>query len=430
MKKIFLLLAALSLVILSCTTSGGSNANTVALEIDAPVYGTLIVSSDSLPEDIIVTAANAETIVLEKGSIVSVTPQSSLGEFAEWTGDLTGTAAKPSLITMEKDLHIGAAFTPLFTEGKITGRMSIEHGGLTREFMMYAPNGFDPAQKHPIMMILHGFNQPIEYMHLSYTTMSDKADQDGTIIIYPKATGESRERNLAWNTTFYGNTQKELGLENVDDVDYLSTLFDVLISELNGDSERLYVHGVSMGGAMTATLSCHLQDRLAAIAPMIMTMGWNLIDEFPNAKPIPIMTLTGTEDPVVSSEGTPEEMKKDMSVGLSVVSYERNIEYWKKRNGQSGDGEMTLIPDVNTEIFMGEEHNSYVEKYSWTDPSGTELYWFNVVNGGHWKPTLSEEVFDPVNFNGMDLSRNGNCNQDFDAAGAIYDFFMSHTLSE
>ncbi len=87
-----------------------------------------------------------------------------------------------------------------------------------------------------------------------------------------------------------------------------------------------------MGGAMTAALSCHLQNRLAAVAPIIMTTGWNLIDEFPNAKPIPIMTLTGTED--------------------------------------------------------------------------------------------------PVNFNGMDLSRNGNYNQDFDAAGVIYDFFMSRTLSE
>ncbi|MBN1832798.1 MAG: hypothetical protein JW896_11880 [Deltaproteobacteria bacterium] len=48
---------------------------------------------------------------------------------------------------------------------------------------------------------------------------------------------------------------------------------------MNGDLDRIYTTGTSMGGPMTYTLSCYLPEKIAAIAPVLMQMGTALIKE-------------------------------------------------------------------------------------------------------------------------------------------------------
>jgi hypothetical protein len=64
-----------------------------------------------------------------------------------------------------------------------------------------------------------------------------------------------------------------------------------------------YVTGTSMGGAMTCTLSCYIPEKIAAIAPVIMQMGIALIEEFKNVKPMPVMIINGSHEPLVPEWG-------------------------------------------------------------------------------------------------------------------------------
>jgi polyhydroxybutyrate depolymerase len=185
-----------------------------------------------------------------------------------------------------------------YKEGEIN-TAQIEFNGLTREFRFYIPNGFDikAKEKHPLILILHGFNQPVSSIIQTYESMKSKADTDGTILVYPKSTGDETENTLSWNPLYGDLDDIDESLNDVDDVGYLSYLIDVFLGNTNCDPERVYVTGTSMGGAMTYALSCHIPERLAAVAPVIMQIGKIYAEIYTKAKPIPIMIINGTADP-------------------------------------------------------------------------------------------------------------------------------------
>lgn len=310
-----------------------------------------------------------------------------------------------------------------YTVGQITDT-EIEYDGLKRRYLYYIPKNFNSMVKHPLIFILHGFNQPVETIVSGYSAMQAKADADGTILIYPVATGSFEKNSLAWNTRFgtFANTAFP-ETEGVDDVGYISHLIDVFLTNMNVDPDQVYVTGTSLGGAMTYALSCHIPERLAAIAPVIMQVSTKIVDEFQKAKPLPIMIITGTTDPLVSARGN-NGTDKDM---LSIVSTDANIAYWKVRNGISSDPEKTVLADRVTEVFKGVPTPSHIIKYSWKSAKGNDIVWLKVVNGGHWLPTYADgKALDASNLNGFDGSYMGNLNCDYMASEGIYEFLLSH----
>jgi polyhydroxybutyrate depolymerase len=310
-----------------------------------------------------------------------------------------------------------------YAAGQITDT-KIEYGGLNRRYLCYIPKNFDPNAKHPLIFILHGFNQPVETIVSGYSAMQAKADTDGTILIYPVATGSFEKKSLAWNTRYgtFANTAFP-ETEKVDDVGFISRLIDVFLDNMNADPDRVYVTGTSLGGAMTYALSCYIPERLAAIAPVIMQVSNKIVAEFQKARPLPIMIITGTADPLVSSAGN-KGSAKDM---LSIVSTEANIAYWKTRNGISSDPVETALSDPITEIFKGVPTPSRIIRYSWKSATGNDIVWLKVVNGGHWLPTYADgKALDASNLNGFDGTYLGNLNCDYMASEGIYEFLLSH----
>jgi poly(3-hydroxybutyrate) depolymerase len=55
-----------------------------------------------------------------------------------------------------------------FTAGEVN-EGSIEYGGIGRKFLYYVPNDFNLKAKHPLIFILHGFNQPVETIVSGYS---------------------------------------------------------------------------------------------------------------------------------------------------------------------------------------------------------------------------------------------------------------------
>jgi polyhydroxybutyrate depolymerase len=318
-----------------------------------------------------------------------------------------------------KDLHAELQYTA----GRITDT-EIEYDGLKRRYLYYIPNHFKPNAKHPIIFILHGFNQPVETIVSGYSAMQARADKDGTILIYPVATGSFEKKSLAWNTRYGSFAHTAFPeTEKVDDVGFISYLIDVFLDNLNGDPDRVYITGTSLGGAMTYALSCYIPERLAAIAPVIMQVSAKTVDQFQKAKPLPVMIITGTADPLVSAAGN-NGSDKDM---LSIVSTDANISYWKVRNGVSSEPIETVLDDKVTEVFKGVPAPSHIIKYNWKSTTGNDIIWLKVINGGHWLPTYADgKAMDASNLNGFDGTYLGNLNCDYMASEGIYEFLLSH----
>lgn len=296
-----------------------------------------------------------------------------------------------------------------YTEGEIA-ISQVEFDGIKREFRSYVPKNFSRDIKHPLILVLHGYNQPIDTIISGYSSMHFKADRDGTVIIYPVGTGSMEEKNLTWNTKYgsFGNAGK------VDDIGYLSFLIDLFVGEMNCDPDRVYVTGTSMGGAMTYTLSCYIPEKIAAIAPVIMQMGTALIEDFKNAKPMPVMIINGSQDPLIPEWGLSGDR-------FGVVPMVDNIHYWKNRNKISVTARISDLPDICEEITDKMPTPSKIRKYMWKGPNNNDMIWLNVINGGHWLPGYFDgKAIDPGTFE----LKMGTWNCDYDAAAAIYDFFM------
>jgi len=303
--------------------------------------------------------------------------------------------------------------------------ISIQYDNLLRQFKYYIPKNFSLEIRHPLVIILHGFNQGIEATISWYETCKAKADADGTILIYPIATGDGLKGTLAWNTRYGSYAATSFPeTEQVDDIGYISYLIDAFIDTMNCDPDRVYITGTSLGGAFTYALTCYIPEKIAAASPAIMQMGTKLLKDFPEPKPLPIMIINGSADPSVSDKGNNGDPAKDMLAYISVVD---NIAYWKSRNGITAPSVVTELEDPVIEIFRGQPMPSHIVKYVWESSKGFDMVWLNIIGGGHWLPVWAGgEAIDASNKNGNDLSRLGNLNCDYDSAGAIYDFLLAH----
>ncbi len=96
------------------------------------------------------------------------------------------------------------------------------------------------------------------------------------------------------------------------------------------DAKRVYVAGISNGGAMAMTLVCARADLFAAGASVIM----NLTDEAAvtchPSRPLPMLLINGTADPLVPYEGG---RGSSYYAADGFWSTEETLAFWRKLNG-------------------------------------------------------------------------------------------------
>src|SRR5262249_25082621 len=111
------------------------------------------------------------------------------------------------------------------------------------------------------------------------------------IVAYPESL------NKSWNDS--------RGLSPADDVAFVRALIDRLEDELPVDPHRIYATGISNGGFFSNRLACDLSDKLAAIASVAATMPTTLPESCHPLRPISVLYMNGTKDPLVPIGGGP-----------------------------------------------------------------------------------------------------------------------------
>jgi polyhydroxybutyrate depolymerase len=130
------------------------------------------------------------------------------------------------------------------------------------------------------VLVLHGASGNARRVEVRYHWDS-LSDRDGFFVVYPQGVGDQ------WNAA--------LDPAGVDDVGFLRALIDHLVRTLPIDAHRVYVAGMSNGGAMTYRIGCALSSRIAAIAPV---EAWN-----PGCRPerpVSMVAVHGLADEQVS----------------------------------------------------------------------------------------------------------------------------------
>lgn len=125
------------------------------------------------------------------------------------------------------------------------------------DFKLYVPAGLEPGQA-PLLLMLHGCTQSADDFALG-TRMNSLAGAQGYVVAYPQQSAR-RNRNRCWNWFRGGDQQREKGEPAL-----LAALTHHLVAEHALDARRVYVAGLSAGGAMAAVLASTHPDLYAAI---------------------------------------------------------------------------------------------------------------------------------------------------------------------
>ncbi len=250
---------------------------------------------------------------------------------------------------------------------------TIEHGGRTREYRLYAPPDLDPNKPAPLVFALHGGggNAAREERRVAY---NEYAERDGWIVVYPNGV-DGHWNDLRGYEGFLSHR------ENVDDVGLIEALLGKLRAEFSIDEKRIFVTGGSNGGLLSHTVAARLADRIAAIAPIVGSMARPVYQDFRPARPVSVLMINDKGDPRVRWDGGARGRS-------NFVSMPETIAIWKRANG-CGSGQT-----VSAEAIAGEEGDARVSHTVWSgcaDGVNLELYVVEANRHGHPTAVLDKE---------------------------------------
>ncbi|WP_345100165.1 alpha/beta hydrolase family esterase [Mucilaginibacter panaciglaebae] len=236
--------------------------------------------------------------------------------------------------------------------GKQTkGDMMID--GNKRSFLTYIPTGAN--REIPLIISLHGgFASPKGMFHLA--DFRPIAEREKFAVVCPAS-------KHFWH--------EGANLRGIDDVKFIDHLISYMIKIYDINPDRIYVTGISNGGFMTTRLACQLHSRIAAIAVVAATLdageGYDL------EKPMPVVYMHGTKDPIVSVDG-------GKLFGRSVFSHKAIIDKWIAMDKCSKEPRVSNIPDK-----AGDGTSVLKEEYL-NAKSGFKVISYTIKNGGHTWP--------------------------------------------
>ena len=278
---------------------------------------------------------------------------------------------------------------------------TIDIGGVARTFTAQLPE----AKPAPLVIVLHGNTQTGADM-ASRTSWPAMAKRDGFGVVFPDGL------NRAWaDLRPNANRAGRAPPKGTDDIGFIVKLIEKFVAEGTADPKRIYVTGVSNGGAMTMTLVCARAELFAAAASVIM----NLTDEIAGAchpsKSVPMLMMNGTADPLIPYQGGRGSSRFAMP---GFWSTEKSLAFWRSANGcEPGDAAVVDLEDRN------KSDQSTVTRIESRCPRGSDVVLYRINDGGHRMPG----AFADARFPRMVDAFLGPQNRDIDGAAAIWEFF-------
>jgi predicted peptidase len=145
----------------------------------------------------------------------------------------------------------GCGKHPEYSESEFPPR-SVSVNGHIYNYRIHVPIGRDPAEKLPVMLYLHGSNRRGDDNSSQLEDIGWAVEGDASygkfIVVFPQCASE----------TFWAGPMMEQALAALDQT----------VTELNGDEDRLFLAGYSMGGFGTWQTAVTHPGKFAALVPI------------------------------------------------------------------------------------------------------------------------------------------------------------------
>jgi polyhydroxybutyrate depolymerase len=286
------------------------------------------------------------------------------------------------------------------TEQNYSG--SLLHAGLKRTYLLHVPASYMPANPTALVIALHGGGGDGQKMQ-ALSGLNIVSNRKGFIVVYPDAV----EKN--WND---GRNLKRYRSqrENIDDVGFISKLMDELANHYTIDHKRVYVTGASNGAMMSYRLACELTDKITAVAPVIGALGENTAGTCSPSRPLPVLLIGGTDDPLMPWEGGYVHFfRKKFG---KTLSFPETANFWVLNNGCSPSPTITDLPDSDPNDGTRVRKTVYDQCQE-----GVEVVLLEIRGGGHTWPGGLQYL--PKFFI-------GKTSRDINGTEVIWDFFKKY----
>lgn len=270
---------------------------------------------------------------------------------------------------------------------------NLSFDGEMRSYWLYAPAGPASVKPAAVLLLLHGSAGSGEDMMIVTQHGFEKiADQENLLVIYPNAAGRR------WNDQ--GGT--------ADDAGFLLAIVDKLATERPVDKNRVFIAGISSGGMMAQRMACDHADRVAAIATVAGSMPEGLRGTCKPSRPLSVLIIHGTADPVVPWEGGAIAGFEEYG---NVLPARETASIWAAADQCRGMPAVALEPDRNT------GNGNRVRRETFFSCAADNIVTLIAIQGGGhtW----------PGGFQYLPERFIGRTSRDIDANRLIWDFFNS-----
>ncbi|MBR5885705.1 MAG: prolyl oligopeptidase family serine peptidase [Alistipes sp.] len=249
------------------------------------------------------------------------------------------------------------------TAGTTKKNQSITDQGLTRTYHLYIPDNL-PAGA-PLVFILHGYGGSAEsYLNNTSLTFKQLAEEYKVMLCYPQATTDPKP-NTGWNVYYPWQIDKM----KVDDCEFICTLAKHLQTTYNLSEKNTFLTGMSNGGEMCYLMAYRKPKAFGAIASMAGLTLVEMANRHDYTEPVAFMEVHGTGDTTSRWEGDPTNQYgwgAYLAVPLAVEAVAAGNKCMYQQT-----------TEVQTKANRIQLHRYY------GSPSGKEVHFYEVTNGGH-----------------------------------------------
>lgn len=256
----------------------------------------------------------------------------------------------------------------------------------------------------PIIVELHGTGHDVRDANASrfFPNFSTVGAMPSVLLVRPQGA------NRQWDTIPVGITdwRRLSGTDGVpvDDIAFLRAVLADVVAQDGGDPHRAVLYGISVGGYLTARLTCEMDGAFRAMGNLIATSLRYQLEACPNGKPIPYLLLVSKSDPIIPFGGQKREGRND------IISAEETVAHFARRNRCRTVKEET-VPPTGSDGTMTATILRHGEC-----PNKAEVLFYRLDGAGHTLPSRIRYESD----------RDNKINRDIETAEELWKFFVRH----